>query len=360
MFWGIGPDDWMQLWSGAIGSFVAAVIGGAVALLVVVATNRHSSKLARDGRVKAALADIAATALLVESAGMNGSRKEVESTILQMTSAIVRLRLEIDHKGLAKELWVWPWQLGALANKLVEARDDDKPSEEVLATYDELGNAASVLQGMALAWLSIPRERRDDAVAALIRAREASENGKEPVLDFDGLYAVRKGVGWWASIEKPKTRKDWVPFVSLALRLTLLVIVVWLLDPTITNPWESTPRQSAALLTGGAGIVAVLTSVPQLKLKNAARRVRGAYLVLAAAAGSLILGAVFIGGAGFSEWGVWVVPILANLFGVADWQAKLWLDPPDMAPDGATTSVGSAEPLVTQNSRGALTDGPVR
>ncbi|MBP2269242.1 hypothetical protein J3A64_004782 [Pseudarthrobacter sp. PvP004] len=60
MWLGIGPESWAQLWSGAIGSFVAAVIGGLVALMVVHMANSHNQKLASDARELAALADLIA------------------------------------------------------------------------------------------------------------------------------------------------------------------------------------------------------------------------------------------------------------------------------------------------------------
>lgn len=47
MLWGLGPEAWLQLWSGVIGSVVGAVGAALVALLVLRKTNNHQSTLAR-------------------------------------------------------------------------------------------------------------------------------------------------------------------------------------------------------------------------------------------------------------------------------------------------------------------------
>ncbi|MDQ0735148.1 hypothetical protein [Arthrobacter agilis] len=47
MFWGLGSEVWLQLWSGVIGSLVGAIGAAGVALLVLWRTNLHQAELAR-------------------------------------------------------------------------------------------------------------------------------------------------------------------------------------------------------------------------------------------------------------------------------------------------------------------------
>lgn len=47
MLWGLPPETWLELWSGAIGAFVSALAAALVAWGVVSATNKHQANLSK-------------------------------------------------------------------------------------------------------------------------------------------------------------------------------------------------------------------------------------------------------------------------------------------------------------------------
>ncbi|MDR7083588.1 hypothetical protein J2X01_002883 [Arthrobacter ginsengisoli] len=72
----------LQLWGGVIGSFLAAVVGGLVALMVVRLTNGHQSKLDARGRVIAAIGDFNAAVDAIPRSLSNG-REPVQVLVMQ-------------------------------------------------------------------------------------------------------------------------------------------------------------------------------------------------------------------------------------------------------------------------------------
>lgn len=165
---GIGEGAWIQLWSGLFGSFVAALIGGLVALLVVRLTNGHQSRLAVEAREKAAISDLVASSnrLLTEYA--QGERA-VESLIQLMDAAAVRWRMELAHEGMAEEVERWPLHLAGLGRHLYEAEIGGRRDP---VNFKRLADAVFTLRSTAMDWHRMDVGARDRQVSELIRKRE--------------------------------------------------------------------------------------------------------------------------------------------------------------------------------------------
>ncbi|UKA59182.1 hypothetical protein [Arthrobacter sp. FW306-2-2C-D06B] len=119
---GITCGTWVQLWSGTFGAFVAAIIGGLVALVVVRLTNRHQSKLAAQGRVLAALADFQAALSELQRRYTDG-REAIGQLVIQADSASNRITMDLDDFPLAEELSLWPLDLGVLTTRAGELHE---------------------------------------------------------------------------------------------------------------------------------------------------------------------------------------------------------------------------------------------
>lgn len=184
MLWGITPETWAQLWSGAIGSFVAAVIGGLVALAIVRLTNSHQSTLAREARQHAAAADMAAAfqGLQEWSYGRIGQyRPYLESA----RAASMRWRMDALHPGLAEELAVWPYHVYVLSDEAAQARNGATgltPGEELL------GKAVATFQEFSVKWPISNKATRNRLLSWLKKTRLEGEE------QFPGRYALVRQV----------------------------------------------------------------------------------------------------------------------------------------------------------------------
>lgn len=100
----------MQLWSGLIGASVAAVFGAAVAIAVVILTNKHQTKLDRDARERAAIASLIVAVsryCVVTLGGRHAVSRHQDENVLPSMEAWkleaspkklrIRLQNELDH-----------------------------------------------------------------------------------------------------------------------------------------------------------------------------------------------------------------------------------------------------------------------
>lgn len=128
MFWGIDRDVWSLLWSGVLGSFVAAVVGGLVALFVVRLTNAHQTRLSREAREKAAMAELeaSATQFVLEY----GRKTDTTPVMHQMLAAAARWRIESANTELGDEIVEWPGFLVLLAVKALDEKKSGTGSDE--------------------------------------------------------------------------------------------------------------------------------------------------------------------------------------------------------------------------------------
>lgn len=170
----VSCSTWVAVWNGAIGAFVAAVIGGLVALGVVRLTNRHQSRLAMEQREKAAIADLCAEAdSLVRR--YSGGVSEITTLMTRATAASDRWRMETDHPGLASEIARWPQFVSTLALDAYLSDTGEGPAEE-WAEFRRLAESVATLRGLLLEWPRAKHAERDLKVAELKRKRLAVES----------------------------------------------------------------------------------------------------------------------------------------------------------------------------------------
>lgn len=130
MWLGIDTASWAQLWSGVIGSFVASVIGGLVALWVVRLTNGQQRRGAEEARERAAIADFIGT---VQALNVSFTREDSfrpRELSAQLGAAQVRLHMaSSDVTRLADAVLHWPARLVNLATSfhLANKRGTDLP-----------------------------------------------------------------------------------------------------------------------------------------------------------------------------------------------------------------------------------------
>lgn len=212
----ISCGTWIALWNGSIGALVGAAVA-AFAIIKTIRTQRHlfqvqlsrnytatqladrkrnaelnkQLKAQRDDvtlqlefqaaeasrqREIAAIADLVATGNAMVKRFEQG-RTTIEELILQGDSAVVRWRMEMNHRGLAEEIWSWPHLLGTLALGLAEMLKPEAPKdlEGFLVAFDSLNDATAELLLVALSWPSASPEYRDELVATLVSVREKYE-----------------------------------------------------------------------------------------------------------------------------------------------------------------------------------------
>lgn len=94
MLWGLGPESWLQLWSGVIGSIVGAIGAAVVALLVLSRTNRHQAKLSQEAlREQRELAESALVAQREDAkTALNEQRNALERQLADQRSESSRAR----------------------------------------------------------------------------------------------------------------------------------------------------------------------------------------------------------------------------------------------------------------------------
>lgn len=177
MFWGMSEPWWLALWGGVIGSFVAAILGGLVALIVVRLTNRHQSRIAATGREHAAAADMTASCSAIVKLYDQGPHA-IRDFVLQVEAAAFRWAMEGTHSGLAKEIHFWPNHVGFRGLELAQAREHSDETEANKA-FDRLASSVAMLETVVLQWPTADRRARDGLVEQLRQERLANTPPKE-------------------------------------------------------------------------------------------------------------------------------------------------------------------------------------
>lgn len=122
---GVNSDEiWLlQLWSGAIGSFVAAVLGGLVALFVVRLTNCQQRRSAAEAREIAAISEFVSQMQVLSVTFQNPEEFKPREQMAALFSAVVKLHMGGPSvKGLADVLDEWPSELVNMATMDVRTR----------------------------------------------------------------------------------------------------------------------------------------------------------------------------------------------------------------------------------------------
>ena len=173
MFWGLDGNQWLQLWSGTAGAFVAAVIGGLVALVVVNLANRHQSRIsAHQLRQQAADASRSRETRVIADlivachdmlAAVLVSDAELEAVRRRVYAFLVTWKLESSDPSLFKVVMGWPhWIMNAGNN----ARQSPKSEQRVKWHADfreRVGKFATAVE----AWPNATADERDAIVEEL-------------------------------------------------------------------------------------------------------------------------------------------------------------------------------------------------
>lgn len=167
----ISCSTWIAIWNGAIGAFVAAVIGGLVALGVVRLTNAQQREQASEGRVIAAIADFVAEAHGLRSVYDAGDDAAVEERYLRMKASVVRLRMASQSVWkLSQVLEEWTYQLRKAT--LLYERADVHKSPFTSAVGRLLEDTMDILDILP-EWAFVDSGRRDSQYVALGRRLDA-------------------------------------------------------------------------------------------------------------------------------------------------------------------------------------------
>lgn len=169
-FASISCGTWVAFWNGAIGAFVAAVLGGLVALLVVRLTHGQQKRLASEGCEKAAIAELlAATGAMLKK--YRDGPEAVQDLLLTAEAAAIRWSMESNHASLGAEVQTWPYYIGQLALDAWDSyRIDGKTDVKIFRAMSE---GWSVLSAFAMYWTELPEKNRAAAIKALTAGRKA-------------------------------------------------------------------------------------------------------------------------------------------------------------------------------------------
>jgi hypothetical protein len=165
----------LQLWSGAIGSFVAAVLGGLVALLVVRLTNGQQRRQAELSREIDAMAEFTARCASVSGVFSEAAIPDPQKTFVSLEVALVRLQMSSkDMAPVARVLGSWPVALTTLTtySRTEETRQDEFSKE----IEDAVLNAAASVSGVFSEWPSANAEKRRIALETLQVRTDALED----------------------------------------------------------------------------------------------------------------------------------------------------------------------------------------
>jgi hypothetical protein len=162
----------LQLWSGTIGAFVAAVMGGLVALLVVRLTTNHQERLARE-QLEAQRYETSRRAenaliadLIVAAQDMLNAlpdRDGLELARRRMAAGIVAWKLEASNKDLFTVLPAWPHRLLNAGQMSV----DSDIQEERIEFHRKLRERVGIFCKALEAWPAADATRRAEIIESL-------------------------------------------------------------------------------------------------------------------------------------------------------------------------------------------------
>ncbi|MHA7144215.1 hypothetical protein ACX80U_05795 [Arthrobacter sp. TmT3-37] len=163
----IGAEMAEQLWSGTIGSLVAAFIGGLVALIVVRLTNGQARRQAERQEQISAMADLLAAAEQTLFIIAKDERlAATTSSFLNMRSAVHRLHMSGgDARPVAEVIDRWPYLLTSLRTDLEMARQEGSGDEEKY--FGRLNSGVTELVLSLRSWTDGSKRTRRDALRSL-------------------------------------------------------------------------------------------------------------------------------------------------------------------------------------------------
>jgi hypothetical protein len=164
-FASISCGTWVSFWNGAIGAFVAAVVGGYVALRVVQWTGEQEKRHAADAREIAAVADVIAVAETMALHWRDESH-ETDELFMKFRAALLRLRLAgPDTEVIWTHTNKWP---ELLAEQSESARDSAGLAR--LATAMTMVSSVQRLADALVLWTRDGKKSREQSVKQLVIA----------------------------------------------------------------------------------------------------------------------------------------------------------------------------------------------
>ena len=172
---GTNTVTWPLLMSGAVGSFVAALIGGLVALLVVRLTNRQQRNNAREGREIDAISEfVAATGGMVKK---YRDPDTVQDLLLIAEAAVVKWDINTDLEELGEEVHAWPYLLANLALDVFTASKEEDDAARGRA-FDTLSEAQAWLMVFVTAWPKKSRSDRKREIKRMVEKRQELQGAR--------------------------------------------------------------------------------------------------------------------------------------------------------------------------------------
>ncbi|MCY1675602.1 hypothetical protein OVA06_12945 [Pseudarthrobacter sp. SL88] len=170
---GISCGTWIAFWNGAVGAFVAAVIGGGVALIVVRLTNAQQRRGVERTVEIAAVSDIVAAIEELEWVVyvhvQPGKPFDPRPYLVPMRAAITRYWMSSrDAEVVGEIILTWPIKLGRLIASYQTAVKREEPyASDILRSISDLSTIAMI----ALPKFSSTRlGHRSDALASIKQA----------------------------------------------------------------------------------------------------------------------------------------------------------------------------------------------
>lgn len=166
---GISCGTWIAFWNGAIGALVAAVLGAAVAFLVVRLTNAQQRHGVERTVEIAALADCVAAMEGLEWAMRRYDQKnpfDVGIHMLPMRAAVARLQMSRKEASPVADILIhWPGNLVQLAEDYQQAVVRGDPFiDDILTSVTEVSTFATV----SLPWCTSSKKvKKKDAMKML-------------------------------------------------------------------------------------------------------------------------------------------------------------------------------------------------
>ncbi|WP_324644177.1 hypothetical protein [Pseudarthrobacter sp. LT1] len=153
----ISCGTWIAFWNGAIGAFVAAFVGGLVALGVVRLTNNHQSKLASSAREREAAAEMAAALSSMTKKYVAGKQTITELYAVAQAASL-RWQMELTNDDMEFEIDRWPHHVGMLAFEVINQKGNPEAEDEA---FDRLSDAASAIEVFVVDWAKASDHERD-------------------------------------------------------------------------------------------------------------------------------------------------------------------------------------------------------
>lgn len=163
MLWGIDRSEWIQLWSGGVGAFVAALIGGGVALLVVRLTaSQHESEASKGRQIEAIWELLVALDEMVRIVSGTAAQRDLAPSVSRLQDASARLQMELRKGSMRTEL---------RRSTIFFHRFADDVSES-----SSFVDAAGVFRFEIMQWPSASKKQKGEIAQKLIDMRAGYED----------------------------------------------------------------------------------------------------------------------------------------------------------------------------------------